>query len=279
MADQEHNRQRTTDGSFETRGLQPKIMSESRGGGQDQTKSGNSDLHFYSLKPFVTEFYNNTLKISKQFYTIIEGFVSSIYSELRLSLKILCGFGLALVSAEPALAHEGTVLAGGFGAGFLHPLSGPDHMLAMIAVGLWGAILGRPLLVALPTLFPLAMAFGGVLGIVGMAIPPVEIGIAASVLVLGLMILFAVRAAVPVACAVVAGFALFHGYAHGQELPAATDPVSYSAGFMLATGLLHLAGIGLGMIRFASGGQVALRSAGGAISLAGIWFLAGAIAP
>lgn len=152
-------------------------------------------------------------------------------------------------------------------------------MLAMIAVGLWGAILGRPLLVALPTLFPLAMAFGGVLGIVGMAIPPVEIGIAASVLVLGLMILFAVRAAVPVACAVVAGFALFHGYAHGQELPAATDPVSYSAGFMLATGLLHLAGIGLGMIRFASGGQVALRSAGGAISLAGIWFLAGAIAP
>ncbi len=160
----------------------------------------------------------------------------------------------------------------------MHPLSGPDHMLAMIAVGLWGVFLGRPLLFSLPALFPLAMAFGGVLGIIGIVLPLVETGIAVSVLVLGLMILFAVRAAIAVACAVVAGFALFHGFAHGQELPSAADPVSYSAGFMLATGLLHLAGIGLGMIRFSPGGEVALRGAGGAIAIAGIWFLAGSLA-
>lgn len=186
-------------------------------------------------------------------------------------------FGLLLGLAAPAMAHDGTGLAGGFAAGFVHPLSGLDHMLAMVSVGLWGAFLGRPLVVALPMLFPGAMVIGGAIGMLGVPVPPVEIGIAISVLVLGAMILFAVRAPVLVACAIVTVFALFHGYAHGMELPSAADPVGYSAGFVLCTGLLHLVGIAIGTLRNVPMGTLALRGAGGAIALSGIWFLSGAI--
>ena len=183
---------------------------------------------------------------------------------------------LAVVPTAAA-AHDGTGLAGGFMSGFAHPLSGFDHMLAMICVGLWGAFLGRPLIYALPMLFPSAMAIGGGVGMLGLPVPPVELGIALSVLVLGAMILFAVRAPVVVACAIVAMFALFHGYAHGMELPSAADPVGYSAGFVLCTGLLHLVGIALGTLRAYPVGTLALRSAGGAIVIAGIWFMAAAL--
>lgn len=183
---------------------------------------------------------------------------------------------LAVVPTAAA-AHDGTGLAGGFMSGFAHPLSGFDHMLAMICVGLWGAFLGRPLIYALPMLFPSAMAIGGGVGMLGLPVPPVELGIATSVLVLGAMILFAVRAPVVVACAIVAMFALFHGYAHGMELPSAADPVGYSAGFVLCTGLLHLVGIALGTLRVYPVGTLALRSAGGAIVIAGIWFMAAAL--
>lgn len=183
-----------------------------------------------------------------------------------------------LMLAVPCAAHSGTGLAGGFVAGFLHPLSGPDHLLAMVSVGLWGAFLGRPLLVVLPMLFPAMMVGGAALGMAGAPVPPVEVGIAASVIVLGLLILLAARLPVAAACAVVGGFALFHGYAHGQELPSAADPVGYSAGFVLATGLLHVAGIGLGMLRPLPGGSLALRAGGGVIALAGAWFLKGALA-
>lgn len=179
---------------------------------------------------------------------------------------------------NPAIAHDGTGLAGGFAAGFLHPLSGLDHMLAMICVGLWGAFLGRPLVVALPILFPGAMAIGGGLGMLALPFPPVELGIALSVVVLGLMILFAVRAPIVVACAIIAMFALFHGYAHGQELPAAADPIGYSAGFVISTGLLHVAGILLGLLRAIPAGTLGLRAGGGAIALVGAWFLVGAVA-
>ena len=183
---------------------------------------------------------------------------------------------MALV-ATPAEAHQGTGLAGGFQSGFLHPLSGPDHMLAMVSVGLWGAFLGRPLVYALPMLFPTAMAIGGAVGMAGVLLPPVELGIALSVLTLGLMIAFSVRAPIAVACLIVGVFALFHGYAHGAELPSAADPVGYSAGFVLATGLLHIAGIGLGTLRSRQGGEFALRVAGGGIALSGMWFLIGAV--
>lgn len=188
------------------------------------------------------------------------------------AIRVVAAAALMLAIASPAMAHEGTGLAGAFGAGFLHPLSGPDHMLAMIAVGLWGAFLGRPLVIALPMIFPTVMAIGAGIGMIGIPLPPVEIGIALSVLTLGLMILFAVRAPVPVACAIVAVFGLFHGYAHGVELPSAADPVGYSTGFVLSTGLLHLSGIALGLLTISRIGTLALRGAGGAIALCGVVF-------
>ncbi len=186
--------------------------------------------------------------------------------------------GAAFV-ASPAYAHEGTGLAGGFVAGVLHPLAGLDHMLAMISVGLWGAFLGRPLVYTLPMLFPAAMAFGGALGMAGIGFPPVELGIALSVVTLGAMILFAIRAPVVVACVIVGIFALFHGYAHGVELPSAANPVGYSAGFVLSTGLLHLLGIAAGLLRTTQAGTIALRVAGGAIAVTGAWFVATALNP
>ncbi len=143
----------------------------------------------------------------------------------------------------------------------------------MVSVGLWGAFLGRPLIVALPVIFPTVMAIGGVLGIAGLPMPPVEIGIAVSVLVLGGMIAGAVRAPVWLASLIVAVFAIFHGYAHGKELPSAADPVGYSAGFVLATGMLHVVGVGLGLINDRPGGAVITRSLGGLVMLAGVWFL------
>ena len=179
----------------------------------------------------------------------------------------------ALAIAVPAAAHTGTGLAGGFASGFLHPFSGFDHLLAMVSVGLWGAFLGRPLIVALPVIFPTVMALGGVLGIAGVPLPPVELGIAMSVLVLGAMIAGAVRAPIWLASLIVAIFAIFHGYAHGKELPSAADPVGYSAGFVLATGMLHVVGIGIGRIADRPGGAIVVRGLGGLVMLAGVWFL------
>lgn len=196
--------------------------------------------------------------------------VRSSYAALALS-------ALALVDATPAAAHGGTGLAGGIAAGFAHPFGGLDHMLAMVAVGLWGAFLGRPLVTALPMVFPAMMAVGGALGIAGMPLPPVEIGIAVSVLVLGGLIAGAVRLGVVAACLIVAVFAVFHGYAHGLELPSAADPLGYSLGFVVATGLLHLAGIALGLVDRWPRGRLAMRAAGGLIAIAGCIFLAAAI--
>lgn len=177
------------------------------------------------------------------------------------------------MAASTAAAHDGTGLVGGFVSGFLHPLNGPDHMLAMVAVGLWGAILKRPLLVALPVVFPVMMAVGGVLGITGIPMPPVEVGIGASVLVLGGAIAVGWKPRVWVAVLLVAVFAVFHGYAHGQELPSAADPVGYSVGFVFSTGLLHLIGIGLGVIAEKVGGLRVINGLGAMTGLAGVWFL------
>jgi len=117
------------------------------------------------------------------------------------------------------------------------------------------------------------MAFGGVLGIVGVPLPRVETGIALSAVVLGLMVAFAVRAPLIVAVAAVAVFAVFHGYAHGAELPPGSDAVAFSAGFVTATGLLHLGGIGLGLTARRPLGRTAVRLAGAAIAVAGLVFL------
>lgn len=191
---------------------------------------------------------------------------------MRIALPAACVFSL------PVYAHTGTGLAGGFLAGFAHPLSGADHLLAMVSVGLWGAFLGRPLVHVLPVVFPAMMVGGAMPGMVGVALPPVESGIALSVLVLGLCIACAWKAPAWAAVAVVALFALFHGYAHGRELPAAADPVGYSTGFVLATGLLHVAGIALGLLHARPAGVLFTRCLGGLIGAAGLYFLAGAAA-
>ena len=190
---------------------------------------------------------------------------------------LLAALGMAALVALPAQAHDGTGLAGGFVAGFLHPVSGLDHLLAMVSVGLWGAFLGRPLIYILPMVFPGMMVVGAAVGMSGMTLPPVEVGIALSVVTLGVMILFAVRAPIAVACAIVGLFAVFHGYAHGAELPSAADPIGYSAGFVVSTGLLHLVGIALGTLRATPAGTLALRAAGGVIMVIGGWFLVQAV--
>lgn len=179
----------------------------------------------------------------------------------------------ACLAASPALAHKAESLRGGIVAGALHPLGGLDHMLAMVAVGIWGALLGRPLLVVLPVVFPLVMALSGMAAIMGMTLSPVEIGIAFSVIALGGVIALALRPPAWAAIALVAVFAVFHGYAHGQELPSLADPVGYSIGFVTITGALHLSGIGIGLVDNVRGGRALLRTIGAAITTCGMWFL------
>jgi urease accessory protein len=179
----------------------------------------------------------------------------------------------ASCAAQPAWAHSDSRLTGGLLAGLEHPFLGLDHLLAMVAVGLWGVFLGRPLIALLPVIFPTVMAFGSVLGMIGIPMPPVEIGIAASVLMLGAAIALGWRAPVWLASIIIAIFAIFHGYAHGTELPSMADPIAFSLGFVLATGSLHVAGIAIGLIARQPGGAVAVRGMGIAIMLAGFYYL------
>lgn len=187
------------------------------------------------------------------------------------SLALLAAFALA---APLAQAHEGAGLAGGFMSGFAHPLLGWDHVIAMLAVGLWGAFLGAPALWLLPVVFPLVMAAGGVLGVLGVPLPAVEIGIAASAVALGGVVAGALRPPLWVAALLVALFAVFHGHAHGTELPQAASPLAYSLGFVVATGLLHLTGITLGLLARWPAGRIAVRGMGAGIALLGVLFLA-----
>jgi urease accessory protein len=187
-------------------------------------------------------------------------------------LTILIALVASAISS-PASAHMGTGLPGGFVSGFLHPLTGYDHMLAMVSVGLWGAFLGRPLIVALPVIFPSVMVVGAGLAMAGVPAPPTEVGIALSVLLLGAAIAAAWRAPVWAACVIVGIFALFHGYAHGKELPSAADPIGYAVGFVLATGMLHVCGIGIGLINNRPGGVVVTRLLGGLVAASGVAFL------
>jgi urease accessory protein len=182
---------------------------------------------------------------------------------------------LAVIASTAAQAHTGDALGGGFLTGFTHPLLGWDHVVAMVAVGLWGAILGPPALWVLPITFPLVMALGAALGIAGVTIPMVETGIAASGVVLGLMVAFSVRPALWIAALLVGVFAIFHGHAHGTELPTAINPYAYAAGFVIGTGLLHLGGIAFGTLMSSPAGSWAVRAAGVVIAAAGGMFLAG----
>jgi urease accessory protein len=173
-----------------------------------------------------------------------------------------------------ALAHVGQGdIGGGFLAGLEHPVLGLDHVIAMVAVGLWGAQLGQPAIWLLPVTFPVVMAFGGALGALGVAIPGIEIGIALSAIVLGAFIAFCVRPPLAVAAVVVGVFAIFHGHAHGGELPESANSIAYSAGFVIATGTLHALGILVGVVNRWKVGAHALRAAGVLIAAGGAYFL------
>ena len=180
-----------------------------------------------------------------------------------------------MLVAGPVLAHTEEGVTGGFLSGFTHPIAGWDHVIAMVAVGLWGAFLGFPAIWLLPIVFPVVMAFGGAMGIVGIPLPQVETGIALSAIVLGLSVAFAVRPPLSIAAILVGIFAIFHGHAHGTELPEAASPFAYAVGFVIATGLLHLMGIGLGQAVRWPAGRIVVRAGGGAIALAGMAFLTG----
>lgn len=180
----------------------------------------------------------------------------------------------AVALAGPAIAHTGGVV-GGLQSGFLHPILGLDHVVAMVAVGLWGGVLGRPAIWVLPVAFPLMMALAGAAAVAGVPLPFVEPGIALSGVVLGLLVLTAARPPLWLAVVVVAAFAAFHGHAHGTELPEAANPAAYALGFVVGTGLLHLLGIAVGLLWRWRGGQVAVRAVGGAIAVAGAAFLTG----
>lgn len=184
--------------------------------------------------------------------------------------------GLAVIAAAlagPALAHTGVGAVHGFGAGLLHPLFGLDHVLAMVAVGLWAGLTGGRARLAYPLAFVGMMILAGLWGMSGAQLPGVEIGIAVSVVVLGLAI--AVRATPPLAAgaAACAIFAIFHGYAHGAELPAGASGLGYALGFVLATAALHGAGLGLAGL-LAARAPLLARVAGGGLALAGVAILA-----
>lgn len=185
------------------------------------------------------------------------------------TVLLLAGAMLAM----PALAHVQQGQAAGFVAGLLHPVSGLDHVLAMVAVGLWGAQLGMPAIWLLPVTFPLVMALGGFLGLVGVPLPGVEIGVAASGLLLGASVATQWRPPLWLAATIVGVFAVFHGYAHGTELPPGESGLLYSVGFVVATGCLHAAGVLIGLVHRWQWGRTALSAAGAGIALAGVLFL------
>ncbi len=185
----------------------------------------------------------------------------------------------ALIVLIPSMAdaHTETGGIGGFVGGFMHPLTGLDHIAAMVAVGLWGAYLGAPAMWLLPVIFPMVMAFGGALGVLGVPLPGVELCIALSAIMLGLAVAFAARPPLWVASVMVGFFAIFHGHAHGTELPHAANPFTYAVGFVIATGLLHLSGISLGLLTRWPWGKAVVQTGGGVIAALGFCFLFGII--
>jgi urease accessory protein len=185
---------------------------------------------------------------------------------------------LSILWPLTAYAHIQQGQAAGFITGLEHPWSGLDHVLAMIAVGLWGAQLGNPAIWLLPITFPLVMSFGALMGLLGIPLPGIEIGIAVSAIVLGIMVLGEARPALAVAGILVGFFAVFHGHAHGTELPAGQSGLLYSMGFVIATGCLHGLGITMGLIHRWPAGRLALRGSGALIAAMGVFFLWQAVA-
>ena len=181
--------------------------------------------------------------------------------------------GTALVPAT-ASAHMIEPQMDGIGSGFSHPLTGPDHFLAMFAVGLWGAQMGGSQVWRLAVTFPMIMVVGVMLAMFGLPLPHVELGIALSVITLGAAIGFAWHPRSWVALTLIAFFAICHGYAHGTELPKTVNPTDFVIGFVIATGLIHILGIGVGLfLQKKLQKKRLIRYLGALISLGGVYFL------
>ncbi|TWI64759.1 urease accessory protein [Bradyrhizobium huanghuaihaiense] len=194
-----------------------------------------------------------------------------------MSLRLPLPLTTAIVSfalTQPALAHEQAGVAGGLLSGLLHPVTGIDHLIAMVAVGIWGAQLGAPAIWILPITFPLVMAIGGVLGVLHVPLPMPEVMIAVSAVILGIAVAARLRLPFAAAAVVVAVFAIFHGHAHGAELPRAANALAYGIGFVTATGLLHLCGIALGTLTRWPVGERVIQGLGAGIAAIGCYFLA-----
>jgi urease accessory protein len=191
-------------------------------------------------------------------------------------MRIAAAAAVLIAMTGAAAAHPGHADAGGFAHGFLHPLGGLDHVLAMVAVGLYAALLGGRALWLVPATFVTVMALGGAAGVAGYALPYVEIGIALSVVVLGVAVALRVNLPTLAAMTLAGVFAVFHGHAHGAEMPLDLSGYEYAAGFLAATALLHGVGIavGLGMGKLSElGGRRVRQAAGGAVALAGVVLL------
>ena len=197
---------------------------------------------------------------------------SRSFAQAALALIVLS------LAATPARAHVERGQAAGFLAGLHHPISGLDHVLAMVSVGLWGAQLGPPAVWLLPVTFPMVMAIGGFIGLIGVPLPGVEVGIALSAILLGFVVAREARPPLGLAAALVGIFAIFHGHAHGTELPPGQSGLTYSIGFVIATGVLHATGITIGLVHRWRAGRIAIRVAGGLVAASGLVFLWRAVA-
>jgi urease accessory protein len=190
------------------------------------------------------------------------------------SAKPLLASSLALVlvtaTASGAAAHTFGAQGAGLAQGFLHPFGGIDHLLAMVAVGLWAAQRGGRALWAVPASFVAMMALGGVAGASGVTLPLVELGIAVSLVVLGAAVAFSIRLPVAAAAALVGLFALFHGHAHGAELPETASALEYGLGFVVATASLHGLGVAIGVLLKRDAGKLLVRIGGAGIAATGL---------
>jgi len=202
--------------------------------------------------------------------------IENNYAGKRLTMKTKLALRAALAvaaiaaSTASALAHTGIEHSFSFAAGVKHPLTGLDHLLAMVAVGLWAGLNGGRALWAWPVAFVGVMLAGGALGMAGVPVPFVESGILASVIILGLLVLAAARLPVAAGAALIAVFALLHGHAHGAELPDGAPALAYAAGFAIATALLHALGLGVAHLARSEGGRMAVRGAGALVAAIGI---------
>ena len=187
-------------------------------------------------------------------------------------LKRSLAAAIATLAASPAFAHTG-LHASGFAAGIMHPVTGLDHVLAMVAVGLFAVMLGGRALWAVPASFVGMMLIGGMLGFAGVEVPAAEIGITASVLILGSVVALGRAPSLGAAMALAGGFAIFHGYAHGVEIPSGIGVFSYSLGFAAGSSVLHAAGVAAGLLPF--GSRKATRLAGAAVAAAGLFAAVG----